>query len=195
MGNDIEKYRAMREAYEEAVIADGRERDGPFMTVSSRETPRLADPTDVADNDYERDINLPGSYPFTRGIHPTGYRGKPWTIRMFSGFGSVEETNARYKALLADGNDGLSVAFDMPTLMGYDHDDNWARGEFGSCGVAVDSLADMEILLDGLSLDKITTSMTINGPAPVLWAMFIAVALIVGAILKELGVSASQGGY
>ncbi len=156
--------------------AEGTERPGPFMTASSRPIARLYDPTDVADLDYERDIGLPGSYPFTRGIHKTGYRGKPWTIRMFSGFGSAEETNARYKELLRAGNNGLSIAFDMPTLMGYDHDEPWAEGEFGSCGVAVDSIRDMEILLDGLPLDRITTSMTINGPAPVIWAMYIVAA-------------------
>ncbi len=166
----------LRTAYDEAVVQEGRELAGPFMTVSGRPIDRLYDPTDVAAQDYERDINLPGSYPFTRGIHKTGYRGKPWTIRMFSGFGSVEETNQRYKDLLAAGNNGLSIAFDMPTLMGYDHDEPWAEGEFGSCGVALDSLADMDILLRDLPLDKITTSMTINSPAPVVWAMFIAAA-------------------
>jgi methylmalonyl-CoA mutase N-terminal domain/subunit len=173
---DSERQRRLRAEYEAAVTAEGRERQGPFTTVSGRPVNRLYDPTDVADIDYERDINLPGSYPFTRGIHRTGYRGKPWTVRMFSGFGSVEETNRRYRDLLAAGNDGLSIAFDMPTLMGYDHDDPWAAGEFGSCGVAVDTLSDMGLLLDGIDLGKVTTSMTINGPAPVLWAMLIATA-------------------
>ncbi|MCC7365566.1 MAG: methylmalonyl-CoA mutase [Dehalococcoidia bacterium] len=177
VGNDgLERARALRTKYDEAVVQEGKELAGPFMTVSSRPIDRLYDPTDVADIDYERDINLPGEYPYTRGVHRTGYRGKPWTIRMFSGFGSVEETNQRYKDLLKTGNNGLSVAFDMPTLMGYDHDDQWAEGEFGSCGVAVDSLADMEILLRDIPLDKITTSMTINSPAPVVWALFIAAA-------------------
>ncbi len=171
-----DRARQLRSEYDEAVVQEGKELAGPFMTISGEPIARLYDPTDLADLDYEGDINLPGSYPFTRGIHRTGYRGKPWTIRMFSGFGSVEETNARYKALLAAGNNGLSVAFDMPTLMGYDHDDPWAEGEFGSCGVAVDSLADMEILFSGLPLEKITTSMTINSPAPVVWALFIAAA-------------------
>jgi methylmalonyl-CoA mutase N-terminal domain/subunit len=172
----MRRARELRAEYDQAVVREGKELAGPFMTVSGRPIERLYDPTDIADLDYERDINLPGNYPFTRGIHRTGYRGKPWTIRMFSGFGSVEETNQRYKDLLAAGNNGLSIAFDMPSLMGYDHDDPWAEGEFGSCGVAVDSLADMEILLAGLPLDKITTSMTINGPAPVIWALFIAAA-------------------
>ncbi|MCE7927046.1 MAG: methylmalonyl-CoA mutase [Dehalococcoidia bacterium] len=176
MGNGTESARELRGQYDETVVQEGRELAGPFMTVSGRPIERLYDPTDVAHLDYERDINLPGSYPFTRGIHRTGYRGKPWTIRMFSGFGSVEETNQRYKDLLAAGNNGLSIAFDMPTLMGYDHDEPWAAGEFGACGVAVDSIADMEILLDGLPLDRISTSMTINSPAPVIWALFIAAA-------------------
>ncbi|MEO9254871.1 MAG: methylmalonyl-CoA mutase family protein [Tepidiformaceae bacterium] len=176
MSIDEQRARELRREYDESVVQEGKELAGPFMTVSSMPIERLYDPTDVADIDYERDINLPGSYPFTRGIHKTGYRGKPWTIRMFSGFGSVEETNQRYKDLLAAGNNGLSVAFDMPTLMGYDHDEAWAEGEFGSCGVAVDSLSDMEILLSDLPLDKITTSMTINSPAPVVWALFIAAA-------------------
>ena len=173
---DIDRARQLRAEYDEAVIQEGKELAGPWMTVSSREIDRLYDPTDVAGIDYERDINLPGAYPYTRGVHRTGYRGKPWTIRMFSGFGSAEETNQRYKDLLAAGSNGLSIAFDMPTLMGYDHDEIWAEGEFGSCGVAIDSLADMEILLGGLPLDKITTSMTINSPAPVVWALFIAAA-------------------
>ena len=162
--------------YEDSVAAEGREGAGPYTTISSRPINRLYDPTDIEHLDYEKDINLPGSYPYTRGVHKTGYRGKSWTIRMFSGFGSVEETNARYHDLLNAGNNGLSIAFDMPTLMGYDHDEPWAAGEFGSCGVAVDSIKDMEILLQDLPLDKITTSMTINSPAPVIWALFIAAA-------------------
>ena len=148
------------------------------MTVSSRPVRRLYGPTDLADDgfDYRTDLGNPGEYPFTRGVHTGGYRGRPWTIRMFSGFGSAEETNQRFKQLLADGQTGLSIAFDMPTLMGYDHDDPWALGEFGRCGVAIDSLADMELLLRDLPLDRITTSMTINSPAAVLWALYIAVA-------------------
>ena len=166
----------LRQNYEDSVAAEGREGTGPYTTISSRPINRLYDPTDIEHLDYEKDINLPGSYPYTRGVHKTGYRGKSWTIRMFSGFGSVEETNARYHDLLNAGNNGLSIAFDMPTLMGYDHDEPWAEGEFGSCGVAVDSIKDMEILLQDLPLDKITTSMTINSPAPVIWALFIAAA-------------------
>ena len=166
----------LRQNYEDSVAAEGREGAGPYTTISSRPINRLYDPTDIEHLDYEKDINLPGSYPYTRGVYKTGYRGKSWTIRMFSGFGSVEETNARYHDLLIAGNYGLSIAFDMPTLMGYDHDEPWAAVEFGSCGVAVDSIKDMEILLQDLPLDKITTSMTINSPAPVIWALFIAAA-------------------
>jgi methylmalonyl-CoA mutase N-terminal domain/subunit len=126
--------------------------------------------------DYDRDLGSPGAFPFTRGIHPTGYRGKRWTMRMFAGFGSAEETNERFKYLLEHGNTGLSVAFDMPTLYGYDTDAPEAAGEFGKCGVAVSSLRDMEILLDGLPLAEITTSMTINSPAAPIWAMYIIAA-------------------
>ncbi|WP_287905632.1 methylmalonyl-CoA mutase, partial [Chloroflexus sp.] len=121
-------------------------------------------------------IGYPGQYPFTRGIHPTGYRGKLWTMRMFAGFGSAEETNARFKFLLEQGQTGLSIAFDMPTLYGRDTDHPLVEGEFGKCGVAVSSLADMEILLDGLPLDQVSTSMTINSPAAMIWAMYLVVA-------------------
>ena len=118
-----------------------------------------------ADVDAVRDIGLPGEPPYTRGIHPTGYRSRPWTMRMFAGFGSAEDTNARFRQLLAAGQTGLSIAYDMPTLYGYDTDDPEAEGEFGTCGVAVSSLADMEVLLGGLPLDRVSTSMTINSPA------------------------------
>ena len=138
---------------------------GPFMTTSGRPIRRVYDPTDLPDLDYERDLSGPGEYPFTRGIHATGYRGKLWTMRMFAGFGSAEETNARFKYLLEHGQTGLSIAFDLPTLYGFDADSPQAAGEFGKCGVCVSSLADMEILLDGLPLGEITTSMTINSPA------------------------------
>ena len=126
--------------------------------------------------DFDRDIGFPGEYPYTRGVHPTMYRGRLWTMRMFAGFGSAEETNARFKYLLEHGESGLSVAFDTPTLYGLDTDDPLARGEFGKCGVAVSSLADMEMLFDGIPLDQVTTSMTINGPAAIIWAMYIAAA-------------------
>ncbi len=152
------------------------ERHDPFTTISGAAVARLYTPADVADLDYERDLGLPGRYPFTRGIHATGYRGRLWTMRMFAGFGSAEETNARFKYLLEQGQTGLSIAFDMPTLYGYDSDAPEALGEFGKCGVAVSSLADMELLLDGIPLDQVTTSMTINGPAAITWAMYIAAA-------------------
>src|SRR3990172_3170732 len=150
--------------------ADG-ERPGPFVTNSGRHVRRVYDPTDVAELDYERDLGQPGDYPFTRGVHATGYRGKPWSMRMFAGFGSAQETNARFKYLLSQGVSGLSIAFDLPTLMGYDTDAPQAEGEFGKCGVGVSSLADMEALLDGLPLGEITTSMTINSPPPLIFSM------------------------
>ena len=152
------------------------EREGPFMTTSSEPIERLYTPLDLADNEYARDIAHPGEYPFTRGVHPTGYRGKLWTMRMFAGFGSAEETNARFKYLLEQGQTGLSIAFDMPTLYGRDTDHPLVEGEFGKCGVAVSSLADMEVLLDGLPLDVVSTSMTINSPAAIVWAMYLAAA-------------------
>jgi methylmalonyl-CoA mutase N-terminal domain/subunit len=128
------------------------------------------------DFDPLRDIGLPGEPPFTRGIHPTGYRSRLWTMRMFAGFGAAEDTNARFRSLLAAGQTGLSIAYDMPTLYGYDTDDPEAEGEFGTCGVGVSSLADMEVLLDGLPLDRVSTSMTINSPAAPIWAMYIVAA-------------------
>jgi methylmalonyl-CoA mutase N-terminal domain/subunit len=163
------------------------ERRAPFTTISGAEVNRLYTPADVAGLDYDRDLGLPGCYPFTRGVHPTGYRGKLWTMRMFSGFGTAEETNARFKYLLEQGQTGLSIAFDMPTLYGYDTDAAEAIGEFGKCGVAVSSLADMEALLDGLPLDRVTTSMTINSPAAVIWAMYIAAAEKRGVPRAALG--------
>jgi methylmalonyl-CoA mutase N-terminal domain/subunit len=152
------------------------ERRSEFVSTSSRPVQRLYTPLDVADFDYRRDLGWPGEYPFTRGVHSTMYRGRLWTMRMFAGFGTAEETNARYKYLLQQGNMGLSVAFDMPTLYGYDTDAPEALGEFGKCGVAVSSLADMEILFDGIPLGEVSTSMTINSPAAILWAMYIVTA-------------------
>jgi methylmalonyl-CoA mutase N-terminal domain/subunit len=152
------------------------ERDVRFMTTSSAPIERLYTPLDLADTDYVDDIGHPGEYPYTRGIHPTGYRGKVWTMRMFAGFGTAEETNARFHYLLGQGQTGLSIAFDMPTLYGRDTDHPLVEGEFGKCGVAVSSLADMEILLDGLPLEQISTSMTINSPAAMIWAMYLVAA-------------------
>ncbi len=169
------------------TLANYPERLEAFMTTSSAPVERLYTPLDMADLDYERDLGFPGEYPFTRGVHATMHRGRLWTMRMFAGFGTAEETNARYKYLLDHGETGLSVAFDMPTLYGYDTDDPQALGEFGKCGVAVSSLADMETLFDGIPVDKITTSMTINGPAAVIWAMYIAMAEKRGIPMAALG--------
>jgi methylmalonyl-CoA mutase N-terminal domain/subunit len=183
----IDELRARRQAWEERVAREGLEGPGPFVTTSGRPIARLYSPTDLPDFDYTRDLGNPGEYPFTRGVHLTGYRGKPWTIRMFAGFGSAEETNERYRYLLAHGETGLSVAFDLGTLMGYDADDPLAEGEFGKCGVCVNSLADMEVLFQGIPLDKVTTSMTINSPAAVIWAMYIAAAEKQGVPRHVLG--------
>jgi len=156
------------------ILQNFPERCDQFITTSSEQINRLYTPLDGTNIDYEKDIGLPGEYPFTRGIHPTLHRGKLWTMRMFAGFGTAEETNARFKYLLDQGQTGLSIAFDLPTLMGFDTDAPESLGEFGKCGVAVSSLKDMEILLDGIPLDQISTSMTINSPAAVIWAMYIA---------------------
>jgi len=152
------------------------ERRARFVTTSSSPVEGLYTPLDVADLDYARDLGLPGEYPYTRGIHPTLYRARPWTMRMFAGFGTAEETNQRFRYLLDQGQTGLSIAFDLPTLMGYDTDQPEALGEFGKCGVAISSLRDMEILLDGIPLDRVSSSMTINSPAAVIWAMYLAAA-------------------
>jgi methylmalonyl-CoA mutase N-terminal domain/subunit len=157
------------------------ERPGPFTTISGRPIARLYGPDDVAELDYGRHIGDPGDFPYVRGIHPTGYRGKLWTMRQFAGFGTPEETNQRYKDLIAAGSTGLSVAFDLPTLMGRDPDHPLALGEVGKCGVNVTSLADMERLFDGIALGDITTSMTINSPAPMIFAMYLVVAEKQGA--------------
>lgn len=158
------------------TLARFPERRERFITTSSEPIRRLYTPLDVADMEYGRDLGYPGQYPFTRGVHATMHRGRQWTMRMFAGFGTAEETNARYKYLLKQGNTGLSVAFDLATLMGYDTDSPEALGEFGKCGVAVSSLKDMEILFDGIPLGEVSTSMTINGPAAIIWAMYIAAA-------------------
>jgi len=182
----MEMLRKRQEEWEKAASFQG-ERDGSFATISGIPVERVYTPQDAAHLDYLEKLGFPGEYPFTRGVHHTGYRGRLWTMRMFSGFGTAEESNRRYKYLLAHGETGLSIAFDFPTLMGYDTDDPLARGEFGKCGVAVSSLRDMEVLLDGIPLDKITTSMTINGPAAVIWAMYIAAAEKKGIKAKRLG--------
>jgi methylmalonyl-CoA mutase N-terminal domain/subunit len=151
------------------------ERKNEFSTVSGVQVKRLYTPEDIRHFDYVKDLGFPGEYPFTRGLHATMYRGRLWTMRQFSGFGTAEQTNKRFKYLLSEGETGLSIAFDYPTIMGYDSDHPMATGEVGQCGVAVSSLKDMEILLDGIPLDKVSTSMTINGPAAMLLAMYVAV--------------------
>jgi len=163
------------------------EREASFETVSSEPVPPLATPADVAGVDFARDIGWPGQFPYTRGPYPSMYRTKLWTMRQFAGFGSAADTNARYKYLLEAGQDGLSVAFDLPTLMGYDGDHPRAAGEVGRCGVAVSSLQDMETLFDGIALKDITTSMTINSPAAIIWAMYLVTAQKQGARLEQLG--------
>jgi methylmalonyl-CoA mutase N-terminal domain/subunit len=168
------KAKWSEEARAEAVGKLG-ERLPRFSTVSDLEVPDLVTPSDV-DVDYLRDLGFPGEYPFTRGVQGTMYRGRLWTMRQFAGFGSPEESNARYRYLLSQGQTGLSVAFDFPTLMGYDSDSPRSMGEVGMCGVAVDSLRDMEILFDQIPLDRVTTSMTINGPAIVLLSFYVALA-------------------
>ena len=167
-------------------MSENGERERPFLTTSGRPVRRVYGPGDVPSLEYGRDLGEPGEYPYTRGVHASGYRGKPWTMRMFAGFGSAEETNARFRYLLSQGNSGLSIAFDLPTLYGYDTDAAEAFGEFGKCGVGVSSLRDMETLLDGLPLREITTSMTINSPAAVIWAMYIAAAEKRGVPRREL---------
>jgi len=151
------------------------ERKRKFTTSSEFLVKRLYTPEDVRQIDYVEDLGFPGEYPFTRGVHATMHRGRLWTMRQFAGFGTAEETNARFKYLLKEGDTGLSVAFDMPTIWGYDSDHPMARGEVGRCGVAISTLEDVEILLDGIPLDRVSTSMTINGPANVLLSMYIAV--------------------
>ncbi len=149
---------------------------GDFTTVSSMDVPHLVTAEQTADIDPLREIGVPGEFPFTRGIHPSGYRGRAWTMRQFAGFGTATDTNERFKYLLEHGQHGLSVAFHLPTLYGYDSDHEMAKGEVGKCGVAIDTLADMEVLFDGIPLNEVTTSMTINSTAPILLAMYLAVA-------------------
>ena len=157
-----------------------------FETVSLEEVDRLYTPADTSQVDFSRDISFPGEFPYTRGIHPTGYRGKMWTMRQFAGFSTPEETNSRFRYLLEQGQTGLSVAYDLPTLMGYDADSPLSEGEVGKCGVAVSSLADMEVLFDQIPLDKVTVSQTINAPASVLLAMYLVVAEKQGADWKRI---------
>jgi methylmalonyl-CoA mutase N-terminal domain/subunit len=169
------------------LVKQHPERKKKFENLSWNEIKSLYTPDDIAHLDYLRDIGFPGEYPFLRGVHATKYRGRLWTYRQFSGFGSAEETNQRYKYLLDHGETGLSVAFDYPTLYGYDTDHPLSRGEFGKCGVAISSLKDMEILFSGIPIDKVTTSMTINGPAAIVWGFYIANAENRGISKKTIG--------
>ncbi len=162
------------------------ERKKEFATISGIPVKRLYSPVDTADIDYNRDVGFPGAYPFTRGVQPTMYRGRFWTMRQYSGFATAKETNERFKFLLEQGQTGLSVAFDLPTQIGYDSDHPLAQGEVGKVGVAIDSLADMEVLFDSIPLDKVSTSMTINAPASVLLAMYIVVAEKQGVPMEKL---------
>ena len=175
-------------------VASWRERQDPssqrrpeFRTPSQLPVDQVYTSVDTAPGASPDGVDLPGEYPYLRGIHDSGYRGRLWTFRMFAGFGRPQETNERFKFLLEQGQTGLSVAFDMPTLYGYDTDDPRAFGEFGTCGVAVSSLADMETLFDGIRLDQVTTSMTINAPAAIIWAMYLALAEKQGASLDKVG--------
>jgi methylmalonyl-CoA mutase N-terminal domain/subunit len=176
---DAAKLKSEIERWESTVIKKalerGGERQAEFATTST-ETRRLYTPLDVADVDYERDVGYPGEYPYTRGVQPTMYRGRLWTMRQYAGFGTAKESNERFKFLLGQGQTGLSVAFDLPTQIGMDSDDPNADAEVGQVGVAIDSLADMEEMFDGIPLDRVSTSMTINAPAAVLVAMYMAVA-------------------
>ena len=182
-----------RQRWEEATVAGSLKRlperlpPDEFTSISGEPIQRIYTPADLGDFDYERDLGFPGEYPFTRGVHPTMYRSRYWTMRMFAGFGSAEETNRRFRYLLEHGETGLSTAFDFPTLYGIDADAPLAYGEFGKVGVGVSSLEDMETLFDGIPIDQVTTSMTINGPAAVVWAFYIAAAENRGIPRSALG--------
>ena len=181
--NDAARWR--REVHDPLVAKRGPWKSD-FTTVSGMEVNPLATPVDVADLDFQRDLAFPGQFPFTRGIHPTGYRGKLWTMRQFAGFGTAKQTNERFHYLLEHGQTGLSTAFHLPTLYGYDSDHPYSAGEVGKCGVAVDTLADMETIFDGINLEDVTVSMTINSTAPILLAMYLAVAEKQGADWKKI---------
>ena len=174
LGQIKEKRTDWEKNYYSKTIKDHPERKSKFENLSGTEIKSIYTPEDISNLDYNGNVGFPGVYPFLRGVHSTMYRGRLWTMRQFAGFGSAEETNERYKYLLEHGETGLSVAFDYPTLYGYDTDHPLARGEFGKCGVAISSLKDMELLFSDIPVDKITTSMTINGPAAIVWAMYIA---------------------
>lgn len=186
----LDKCSTLRKKWEDELkklLAKHQERKERFSTVSDQEIKRLYTPEDIKDLDFEGDIGFPGQYPYTRGLHPTGYRGRFWTYRMFSGMGTAKDTNARWHLLLQNGQTGLSTAFDFPTLMGYDTDSPKALGECGKCGVAIDTLEDFLVLVEGIPLGEVTTSMTINPPATVMWAMYCASAVKQGVPLNRIG--------
>jgi len=186
----LQEIRSKREEWEQTtlhrVLNRYPERKAVFTKSSGIETKRVYTPEDVVELDYNRDLGFPGQYPYTRGVQPTMYRGRLWTMRQYAGFATAEESNQRYKYLLEQGQTGLSVAFDLPTQIGYDSDHGLAAGEVGKVGVAIDSLADMEILFDGIPLDKVSTSMTINAPASILLAMYLGVAAKQGVPFNKL---------
>ncbi|EMA09115.1 methylmalonyl-CoA mutase [Haloarcula vallismortis] len=188
--SDLQRIREQKDEWEaetlDPVLDAYGERKEQFATVSNLDVDRLYTPLDVDDIDYEEDIGFPGEEPFTRGVYPTMYRGRQWTMRQFAGFGTADETNERFHYLIDEGQTGLSTAFDMPTLMGIDSDDVMADGEVGKEGVAVDTLADMERLFDGIDLDEVSTSFTINPSAPVIYAMYIALADHQGVPREEI---------
>jgi methylmalonyl-CoA mutase, N-terminal domain len=188
--DDTDQVRRERARWEQEVLQPALERlperKPTFKNTSTIELQRLYTPADLRDFDYVRDLGFPSEFPYTRGVHASMYRGRLWTMRMFAGFGTAEDTNVRYKYLLSQGNNGLSVAFDLPTLMGCDPDDPLSVGEVGKCGVSVASLKDMEGLFDGIPLGQVTTSMTINAPAAILLAMYVAVAEQQGVPLASL---------
>ncbi|MES3161256.1 MAG: methylmalonyl-CoA mutase family protein [Halorubrum sp.] len=190
---DDEELAEIREAHAEweaetldPVLDRYGERSKRFATVSNRDVDRLYTPADVADLDYDADLGFPGEEPYTRGVYPTMYRGRTWTMRQFAGFGTAEETNERFHYLIEEGQTGLSTAFDMPSLMGLDSDDPMSLGEVGKEGVAVDTLRDMEILFDGIDIGEVSTSFTINPSAPVIYAMYIAIADQQGVPREEI---------
>ena len=177
--DEIKKLQKERQRWEQTTLPNwlkqSKERKSEFRNHSGMLVKRLYTPEDIQSMDYMRDLGFPGEYPFIRGVHATMYRGRLWTMRMFAGFGTAAHTNERFKYLLKEGESGLSTAFDYPTIMGYDSDHPMAKGEVGICGVAISSLRDMEVLFGGIPLDQVTTSMTINGPAQMLLAMYVAV--------------------
>ncbi|MEJ2635401.1 MAG: methylmalonyl-CoA mutase family protein [Calditrichia bacterium] len=186
MFSEMEKLKKAKQEWLEQKGKNSRDRHFKFVTASSEPVEVLATPAELEEFDYFRDLNHPGQFPYTRGIHYNMYRGKLWTMRQFAGFGTPEDTNKRFKYLLANGQTGLSVAFDLPTLMGRDADDELSEGEVGKCGVAVSSLEDMETVFEGIPLSEVSTSMTINGPAIMLYAFYLAVAEKQGVPLAKL---------